>query len=471
MKFSMKRKTLTAVILFIMALALSCAGRDYREVMKEPEKLFYDGQYKEAARMLLPEVNTSGKDQILFMMECGYMLHMAKDYDNSNKVLLMAAKETEVKPISISKQVASLLSNERATNYRGEDYEKVLIHMYLGINFLLQKNYDSARVEFKAVNEQLSRIKKEDGSAKYKQNIMAKYLTAVAYEIIGEQDSSEEDLEFAYIEYKQLLELDPALALTKRDLQRVAKKLDYMDEYDQWVQRFGRLDTQPKDAGEVIMIFQTGRTAIKESRGKLLKDPMMHRYIVITLNSRAAAAGVTIAAVLGTMSKAENPIPKLTPRTDRLSHVNMVVNGKMHRTWEMENISETAVNTMKDNYPRLAKKVAASIALKAIASVAAGAAAKGITEKASGSGMFGSLMGLVAGVGTGAALFSSMKPDLRCWHTLPARLQLGRIFLKPGEYTLTLEYVAKDGEVSFQEEVPVKIEKDRKVFINRRSLF
>jgi hypothetical protein len=64
-----------------------------------------------------------------------------------------------------------------------------------------------------------------------------------------------------------------------------------------------------------------------------------------------------------------------------------------------------------------------------------------------------------------------MKPDLRCWHTLPARLQLGRIFLKPGDYTLTLQYVAKNGQVSFQEEVPVQIEKDQKVFINRRSLF
>jgi hypothetical protein len=39
--------------------------------------------------------------------------------------------------------------------------------------------YEEARVEFMAVNNELAKIKSEDGTARYKQNIMAKYLTAI----------------------------------------------------------------------------------------------------------------------------------------------------------------------------------------------------------------------------------------------------------------------------------------------------
>jgi hypothetical protein len=69
--------------------------------------------------MLLPEVNIGGKDQLLFMMECGLMLHTAGDYETSNKVLLPAGKLAQIIPISISQEVASFLTNDRNTNYRG----------------------------------------------------------------------------------------------------------------------------------------------------------------------------------------------------------------------------------------------------------------------------------------------------------------------------------------------------------------
>ena len=49
----------------------------------------------------------------------------------------MAAKIAQVIPISVSQEAAALLADQTMTNYRGEDFEKVLIHMFLGINFLI----------------------------------------------------------------------------------------------------------------------------------------------------------------------------------------------------------------------------------------------------------------------------------------------------------------------------------------------
>ncbi|RPI95116.1 MAG: hypothetical protein EHM32_06015, partial [Spirochaetales bacterium] len=143
-----------AATVTLLLFSFGCAG-SYVQVMKDSEKMFYHGEYKEAARKLLPAVNKSGKDQLLFMMETGLMLHAAGDFQNSNKVLLEAAKLADRIALSVSKEAASLFINETVTNYRGEDFERVLIHMYLGINFLMLKDADSARVEFKKVNDLL----------------------------------------------------------------------------------------------------------------------------------------------------------------------------------------------------------------------------------------------------------------------------------------------------------------------------
>ena len=143
-------------------------------------------------------------------------------------------KLAQIIPISVTQQAASFLTNDTNSNYRGEDFEKVLVHVYAGINFLMLEKYDDARVEFMAVNNELSKIKSENGEARYKQNLMAKYLTAIAFEIVGERDNDTRDLEFAYIEYKQIYALDPELAMVKDDLLRVSKRLGYDDEFQEW---------------------------------------------------------------------------------------------------------------------------------------------------------------------------------------------------------------------------------------------
>ncbi|PKL36220.1 MAG: hypothetical protein CVV44_18560 [Spirochaetae bacterium HGW-Spirochaetae-1] len=460
------------VPIFLAAITIiyaSCGSKNYFQVIKVPEEKFYQGQYKEAARMLLPEVNRSGKDQLLYMMECGYMLHAGAEYETSNTVLLKAGKIAKIIPTSVSQQVTAMLTSDRNTNYRGEDFEKVLVHMYLGINFLMLKDYDSARVEFKMVNEELLKIKTEEGSARYKQNIMAKYLTAVSYEIIGTMNNDADDIEYAYKEYEQILALNPGLDLVYRDLQRISKQLNYMDDYAKWTKQFGKRDAIPADAGELIVIFQTGKTAIKHSRGGLMSDATMKQSIIVSMSTMSLAAGVTTGAIMVTLNKAENPIPVFKRRTDQINAIRVKINNQYFSTLDMEDIATTAIKNLEDDYGRLRTRVAASIVTKAAASIAAGLAARAIAEKAGG-GSMSSLIGVVAGAGTGAMLFSQMKPDLRCWHTLPARLQIGRTFLRPGTYKITLEFIGKNGAITGKKDLTVEIKKGEKTFISERAL-
>ncbi len=467
----MKRGIQTVWVIVLFIFATGCAG-NYVQMMKDSEATFYAGKYKDAARKLLPHVNKSGKDQLVFMMESGLMLHAAGDFKNSNQVLLEAAKLSERIATSVSKQAASLLLNETVTNYKGEDFERVLIHMYLGINFLMMKDADSARVEFKKVNDLLRDINVTSGK-QYKQNLMAKYLTAIAFELSADKDKDFHDREFAYVEYKQIYQLDPRLALVYRDLQRLSRQLNDQEDYGKWIAQFGKKDYIPEDAGELVMIFQAGKGAIKVSRGSVMSDQAMAQGIRLSLNGMTLQQGVTIAGVMAILKLAENPIPRFKKRSNRVDYLVININGKdLDRTYMLEDIETTAVKNLEDDYGRLYMKVAAGIVIKAAAAVAAGIAAKKAAEQFKKMGGYAGLIGTVVGGGVGVGLASQIKPDLRCWHTLPANLQLGRIFLRPGVYTVLIKFFNNQGQQVIEPvKSTVEIKKGEKTFYNYRTLF
>lgn len=458
------------ILVFITAVSFyaSCS-KNYIEVINGTEKKFYAGQYIDAAKSLKPLAMKKDKDQLLYMMEAGYIFHIAKEYETSNSILIEASKIAKVKPVSITQQAGALLTNLSNTNYLGEDFEKVLIRMYAGINYLITGQYDSARVEFTAVNEELTKIREENGKARYKQNIMAKYLTAIAYEISADIDRDMNDLEFAYIEYKQILSIAPSLTMVQDDLIRVSKKLNYMDDYAAWTAQFKRTAAIPADAGELIVIYQSGRGAIKVSRGKILSDNTMKAAIVASLATMPPQVGVSASAVMLAIGQIENPIPRFDKRSNMTSLLSVNSGKSVIKTTMLEDIENTAINNLKDDYGRLQKHVAAEIVVKTAASIAAGYAAKKTAEKL-GAGQWSGVIGVVAGAGTGAALFSQMKPDLRCWHTLPANLQIARLFLPPGNYSITVNYLDPSSNVQSSKIIPVEVKKGSKTFINERTL-
>jgi len=449
----MTPKLTAALALLILALLPLACGKDYREVINAPEEKFYQGQELEAAKMLVPQIKNAGKDKLLLMMEAGYLLHMAGKHEDSNRILEMAAKIAQVIPISVTQEAAALIADQTITNYRGEDFEKVLIHMFLGINYLSLNSPDDAAVEFKAVNNELQKIKNEKGEARYKQNIMAKYLAAIAHELRADTTGSEDDREYAEVEYKQILQLKPGMATARADLAQL--------------QRSKKTDP----TGELVVIFQAGRCPIKVSRGRLLDEPGMNAAIVATLATRSLAAGLTVGAVMNTIGLAENPIPKFKIRTNRTKSLRVTVMNRTIETEVLENIEYTAIKNLEDDYARLRGEVAASIVTKALISLAAGIGAQEATRQLSkGNSGLSALMGLIVGAGTGTALFATIKPDLRCWHTLPANLQLARMRLLPGKYTAAVQYIGFNCAVQETKYLNFEIKRKDKYFVNIRTV-
>lgn len=228
---------------------------------------------------------------------------------------------------------------------------------------------------------------------------------------------------------------------------------------------------QNASTGELVVILQAGRSPVKVSRGRLVEEPGMNLALATALGTQSLAAGVTAGAVMSSLSMAENPLPKFRIRTNSTKNLRVAVMGRQVSTELLENIEYTAMKNMEDDYGRLRNRVAGSIIIKAVASVAAGVAAGEATRKLSkGDNGLASLVGLLVGSGTGVALFATMKPDLRCWHTLPANLQLTRMRLPPGRYTATVQYIGYNGAVRNVKQLNFEVKKKEKYFINIRTV-
>jgi hypothetical protein len=460
----MKRK-IFAVGFSSLLLLLTVCSHDYNQVMKQSEDAFYKGRYLEAARLLLPGANSSGRDQLLFMMEAGMMLHSGGDFKKSVSVMTEAGKLADEMAVSISRGAAALVLNETMTNYRGEDHERVMIHMVLGLNRLMLNDGDKARVDFKKVNDMLRALVQEGGRA-YKQNVMAKYLTAIAFEISADADNDEHDREFAYIEYKQVQQLAgrlPSSTLTSSGSRRRWKRTRSFPSGSEWRKELSR--SMPKDAGSLWSSSKRGQGPIKVSRGPLMSDQAMAsgiRTAIAGLRGEQAAAAVAIMAAL---NKAQNPIPKFVKRPNRVQYCEIEINNRKYgRTYLMEDVESTAVQNLEEQYGRIVGKTAAGIVTKAAVSIVAGLAAKKLAEQSDRLRGFSGIIGTVVGAGTGAALISQIQPDLRCWHTLPANFQLGRMFLPPGDHQVAINLIDRWGIVERLERT-IKIEKIKGAFL------
>nr|MBP7586281.1 hypothetical protein [Spirochaetota bacterium] len=81
----MKHKLYVAFAVMTLAFLVMCTS-NYNEAIRKAETTFYKGDYLGAARSMLPQVNTTGRDQLLYMMEAGLMLHAGGDYKKSTAV-------------------------------------------------------------------------------------------------------------------------------------------------------------------------------------------------------------------------------------------------------------------------------------------------------------------------------------------------------------------------------------------------
>jgi len=410
-----------AVLLLTLGALVAAAGTgcvSARMSDRESGRLFREGHYSEAAERLKKGYEAQGEesaDSLLYLLDIGLALHSAGMYEESNKALLKADKIAEIKDYtSLVAESATLLTSDNIKDYKGEDFEKVLINTYLSMNFAMMGDYENALVEARRVNRKLQLMVTE-GQRKYKQNAFARYLSAIIYE-------AERNYNDAYVDYKLAWELEPGYPGLGRDLWRCAYALGMRDQMERWDREFqltaqdhkAAVELLKRPTAEIIVLYENGISPVKRPHPNFTQ------------------------------------IPKFYPRDNPVAMAHVAVDDQAAATTAvLHDVEATAIQNLDEKYAAIvAKKVAGVVAKEAVAYGVARA-----TDSR--------LLGMVARL----VMYASDQADLRSWHLLPRDLQVARVAVPPGTHTVRVTPIGGIGSLP---EKTIQVGPGKKVFVNFR---
>lgn len=180
---------------FIASVSLffySCAGRTALRLEKL-EDVVRNGDYLTAIEAIKKNPKMYGKtNSFLYYMDIGVLFHYAGLYDSSTVYLQRAADiHHELFARSVTNEAAAVMVNDLVRPYRSKPYEIVLMHQIIALNYLVQGKTDEALVETRRVQLLLDEWDRKDKSeSKYSSDPMFHFLSSIAYDAAGEFDNA-----------------------------------------------------------------------------------------------------------------------------------------------------------------------------------------------------------------------------------------------------------------------------------------
>jgi hypothetical protein len=138
------RPTFRSLILALIVAVSGCAT--YGEGNRAALERMSVGDNKGAIAVVEKNLKPEGDDRLLYHMELGLLRDLDGQYDASNRNLGQAERIAEdLFTTSVSGAALAALTNPRNAPYAGADYERVFIHYYRAINYLMLASAEPAR--------------------------------------------------------------------------------------------------------------------------------------------------------------------------------------------------------------------------------------------------------------------------------------------------------------------------------------
>ncbi|HEU0189600.1 MAG TPA: hypothetical protein VFQ97_06335 [Gallionella sp.] len=439
-----------ALLLEAMVLSGALAGcATYSDSFGAIQHSLATRQY-DAALQAIEKQADSKTERVLYLLNKGMVLRMKRDFAGSNQSLEAAKREMErLYAASVSENALSFVVNDATVSYAGDDYEQVLVHLYMALNYLELGQPDDARVEALQVDIKLREIGEKIPGDKFTEDAFSRYLTGLIYEELGEWSDAMIAYRKAYDAYKKY-QANFGMAMPdmlKQDLLRLAQRQGLMDEEVQYQKEFGMtlrqegISTEEQE-GELVFVLNNGLAPIKRERAVAASAPPPSAM------GDAPSVLVTIA------------LPFYESRPNKVLSARISVSGKQSSTQMMEDIDAIAKASLDSRMPAItARTIARAVAKGAIQESVDRAGRRKDNDPAVE--LLGSLIVRVAAVATERA-------DTRSWLTLPANIQLARLSMPPGSYDVTVELLGVGDQVIATRDYPaVVINRKRKTYLTQ----
>jgi hypothetical protein len=186
----------------LWALAFSGCASHHKDLISVRESLA-SGDTEAAVAAF--EKREQKKKDLLYLLERGYMMHVAGRWQESNEAFQKAEdRALELFTKSLSRGAASLVSNDLALPYRSVPHELQLVQYYRALNYLELGAPDEALVEARKANAYLARYAEQtEGQELFRQDAFLQYFTGLLYESRGEANDAVVSLRDATSRYRE----------------------------------------------------------------------------------------------------------------------------------------------------------------------------------------------------------------------------------------------------------------------------
>jgi len=213
-------------------------------------------------------------NDLLYLLEKGYMLHLAGRWTESNDAFEAAEQRAdELYSKSLTRQAAALLTSDLALPYRGLPYEIQLVQYYRALNYLQLDLRDDALVEARKANYLLDQLiakseEEDEDQAAIRQNAFMHYFTGLLYESVGDVNDAIVSFRDAYQAYGTHAEeygsgapswVDADYFAAARHL-GLGQELGTLESRDSSVRERARMG----DADNLVIFFESGFVPFRE---------------------------------------------------------------------------------------------------------------------------------------------------------------------------------------------------------------
>ena len=417
-------------VFFCTALFLGsfgCAGVGH--LYERVDQLSLQGHYSQAGRYLEESSDEYAKrNRILYYLDRGMLTFAAGEFDDA----IAAFRESErlmeeAFTISLSRQATTFIINDTMAPYRGEDFESVMVNVFLALSYINLGKIENALVEARKVDSKLRVLNQQyDDEHKnaYSEDPFARLLAGLCYEM-GRTDS---DLNDAYIAYRL------ALKGYEADYQRFGTRFpgSFLENILSLAQLMG--------AGELSEMKRRFSSVDFLSSGERSERAEVYG---LHLNGRAP---VKIEDIIVLPMPDGHMIKLAFPRYRRLP--KEIIGARFHALSLEETGAFQAEFTLAEPIGRIAEENLENRRLRIAVKTLARVTAKYLAVKKARQEMekeHGPLAGLMAGVIGNILTFASEMADLRCWRTLPEEILISKLSLPPGTYRLWAECLNSSG--------------------------
>ncbi len=367
---------------------------------------------------------------VLYYLEKGILAHLNGNYRESNQLLSRADHRMEILEVpSISGTAVEWLLSNKGQPYKGEDFERVMIHYYMALNYLMLDDLEGALVECRRVNTLLREFNdRYEQKNVYKTDAFLLYLSGIIYDALGETNDALIDYRHAYETYTEDYReaySTPLPQQLKANLLRTSQALGFQDEFEAYRDTFSDpswpAQQEYRYAARLVVIWENSMIPYKV-------EQTFREYIELDEDEDAGCY-------------LKFAFPRLVPRFHTFTRADVSAAGVTQPLELGEDLAQIAEKNLEDRRIRTLARAMSRNVIKC-------AVEYNLEQE---NRFLGFLFGLFTEVTEGA--------DTRQWSLLPAEIHITQLLLPPGRTDVDLTFSGSLGQPAQRvryEDVPLQ---------------